>query len=47
MRIGFEEAAAFFWDVKSLERSRSNASKKHTKRDVEKSGEGFQIEAKF
>ena len=45
MRIGFEKAAAFFWDVKSLERIRSNTSKEHIKRDFAVLGGSFEIEA--
>ena len=41
LRIGFKEAVAFFWDVKRLERIRSNSSKDHTIREIEKRGRGI------
>ena len=38
LRICFEEAAAFFRDIEGPERIRSNTSKEHTRRNIEKRG---------
>ena len=47
LRIGFEEAATFFWDIEGPERIRSNTSRGHAKMNIKKKGEDFEIEATF